>query len=204
MVRTRFQRPTSALRLRRDVRVEFERARAGRVEEAARQTTVPVERVRRARFVARRAADVLVCDLFTARRADESDAKERGLLGRVQHVAARQDVILRQSRDLAAVLISGAEGRSNHRHAVAPRERLERALIFRRPVWKSNVRRLTPSTRRWLISTRSPTCRRRPEPLGGHKHTKKSQTELAYIDILGKSKIRLDSVKRTTQIQNTS
>ena len=142
MVRARFQRPTSALRLRRDVRVEFERARAGRVEEAARQTTVAVERVRRARLVARRAADVLVCDLFAARRADEGDTKERGLLGRVQHVAARQDVILRESRDLAAVLIPGAERWSHHGHAVAPRERLERALVLRRSVWKLNVRRL--------------------------------------------------------------
>ena len=113
LVRTRFQRPTSALRLRRDVRVEFERARAGRVEEAARQTSVTVERVRRARFVARRPADVLVCDLFAARRANEGDAKERGLLGRIQHVAAREDVILRQRRDLAAVLIPGAEGWSH-------------------------------------------------------------------------------------------
>ena len=29
-------------------------------------------------------------------------------------------------------------------------------------------------------------------------------TELAYIDILANSKIRFDSVKRMTQIQNTS
>ena len=100
MVRTGFQRPTSALRLRRNVRIEFERARAGRVEEAARQTSVAVERVRRAGFVARRAADVLVRDLSSARRADQSYAKERGLLGRVQHVAAREDVVLRQRRDL--------------------------------------------------------------------------------------------------------
>ena len=83
LVRTNLQRPTSTLRLRRDVRVEFERARAGRVEEAARQTSVAVERVGRAGLVARRTADVLVRDLFAARRADESDAKERGLLGRV-------------------------------------------------------------------------------------------------------------------------
>ena len=34
--------------------------------------------------------------------------------------------------------------------------------------------------------------------------TKKAQTELAYIDILVNSKIRFDSVKRMTQIQNTS
>ena len=135
MVRTRFQRPTRALRLGRDVRVEFERARAGRVEEAARQTSVPVERVGRARFVARRAADVLFRDLFAARRADEGDAKERGLLGRIQHVAAREDVILRQRRDLATVLIS-----------------------------------------------------------------KTGPPELAYIDTLANSKIRLDSVKRMTQI----
>ena len=47
LVRTNLQRPTSALRLRRDVRVEFERARAGRVEEASRQTTIAVERVGR-------------------------------------------------------------------------------------------------------------------------------------------------------------
>ena len=33
---------------------------------------------------------------------------------------------------------------------------------------------------------------------------KKSQTELAYIDLLANSKIRVDSVKRLTQIQNTS
>ena len=32
----------------------------------------------------------------------------------------------------------------------------------------------------------------------------KSQTDLAYIDILANSKIRLNSVKRMTQIQNTS
>ena len=139
MVRTGFQRLTSALRLRRNVRVEFERARAGRVEEAARQTAVTVERVRRARFVARRPADVLVCDLFAARRADEGDAKERGLLGRIQHVAAREDVILRQRRDLATVLIS-----------------------------------------------------------------KTGPPELAYIDTLANLKIRLDGVKRMTQIQNTS
>ena len=135
LVRTNLQRPTSALRLRRDVRVEFERARAGRVEEAARQTSVAVERVGRAGLVARRTADVLVRDLFAARRADESDAKERGLLGRVQHVAAREDVILRERRDLAAVLISSAEGRSNHRNPVPPRERLERTFVLRRPVW---------------------------------------------------------------------
>ena len=34
--------------------------------------------------------------------------------------------------------------------------------------------------------------------------TKKSQAELAYIDTLANSKIRFDSVKRMTQIQNTS
>ena len=34
--------------------------------------------------------------------------------------------------------------------------------------------------------------------------TQKAQTELAYIDILVNLKIRLDSVKRVTQIQNTS
>ena len=135
MVRTGFQRPTSALRLRRNVRVEFERARAGRVEEAARQTSVAVERVGRAGLVARRTADVLVRDLFSARRADQSYAKERGLLGRIQHVAAREDVILRQRRDLATVLIS-----------------------------------------------------------------KTGPPELAYIDTLANSKIRLDSVKRMTQI----
>ena len=39
---------------------------------------------------------------------------------------------------------------------------------------------------------------------GTHVYTQKSQTELAYIDILANSKIRLDSVKRMTQIQNTS
>ena len=33
---------------------------------------------------------------------------------------------------------------------------------------------------------------------------KEEPTELAYIDILANSKIRLDSVKRMTQIQNTS
>ena len=39
---------------------------------------------------------------------------------------------------------------------------------------------------------------------GPPRYTKKSQTELAYIDILANPKIRLDGVKRTTQIQNTS
>ena len=39
---------------------------------------------------------------------------------------------------------------------------------------------------------------------GSPRFTKKSQTELAYIDILANLKIRLDSVKRMTQIQNTS
>ena len=39
---------------------------------------------------------------------------------------------------------------------------------------------------------------------GPHVYTKKSQTELAYIDILANPKMRLDGVKRTTQIQNTS
>ena len=34
--------------------------------------------------------------------------------------------------------------------------------------------------------------------------TKKAQTELAYIDTLANPKIRLDSVKRMTEIQNTS
>ena len=33
---------------------------------------------------------------------------------------------------------------------------------------------------------------------------KEEPTELAYIDILANPKIRLDSVKRMTQIQNTS
>ena len=148
MVRTRFQRPTSALRLRRNVRIEFERARAGRVEEAARQTSVAVERVGRARLVARRAADVLVCDLFAARRADKGDAKERGLLRRVQHVAAREDVILGQRRDLPAVLIPRAEGRSNDRSPIPSSERLERALILRRPVWARRAARLTKAARR--------------------------------------------------------
>ena len=132
MVRTRFQRPTRALRLSRDVRVEFERARTGRVEEAARQTSVAVERVGRAGLVARGTADVLVCNLSAARRADQGDAKERGLLGRVEHVAAREDVILRQRRDLAAVLIPGAEGRSNDRNPIPSSECLERAFVLRR------------------------------------------------------------------------
>ena len=39
---------------------------------------------------------------------------------------------------------------------------------------------------------------------GPPRYTKKSRPELAYIDILANSKIRLDSVKRLTQIQNTS
>ena len=39
---------------------------------------------------------------------------------------------------------------------------------------------------------------------GPHVYTKKNQTKLAYIDILVNLKIRLDSVKRMTQIQNTS
>ena len=39
---------------------------------------------------------------------------------------------------------------------------------------------------------------------GPHVYTTKSQTELAYIDTLVNLKIRLDSVKRMTQIQNTS
>ena len=39
---------------------------------------------------------------------------------------------------------------------------------------------------------------------GSPRFTKKSQTELAYNDTLGKSKIRPDSVKRMTQIQNAS
>ena len=39
---------------------------------------------------------------------------------------------------------------------------------------------------------------------GPHGYTKKSQTELAYIDILVNLKIRPNSVKRMTQIQNTS
>ena len=37
---------------------------------------------------------------------------------------------------------------------------------------------------------------------GPHVYTKKSQTELAYIDILANSKTRFDSVKRMIQIQN--
>ena len=39
---------------------------------------------------------------------------------------------------------------------------------------------------------------------GPPRYTKKSRPELAYIDTLANSKIRLDSVKRLTQIQNTS
>ena len=39
---------------------------------------------------------------------------------------------------------------------------------------------------------------------GPPRYTKKSQTELAYIDTLANPKIRPDSVKRTTKIQNTS
>ena len=39
---------------------------------------------------------------------------------------------------------------------------------------------------------------------GPHVYTTKSQAELAYIDILANSKIRLNSVKRITQIHNTS
>ena len=36
------------------------------------------------------------------------------------------------------------------------------------------------------------------------RYTKKSRPELAYIDTLANSKIRLNSVKRLTQVQNTS
>ena len=36
------------------------------------------------------------------------------------------------------------------------------------------------------------------------RFTKKSRTELAYIDTLANPKIRLDGVKRMTHIQNTS
>ena len=39
---------------------------------------------------------------------------------------------------------------------------------------------------------------------GPHVLQKNSQTELAYIDILANSKIRLNSVKRMAEIQNTS
>ena len=39
---------------------------------------------------------------------------------------------------------------------------------------------------------------------GPPRYTKKSRPELAYIDTLANSKIRFDSVKRMTQIQNTS
>ena len=39
---------------------------------------------------------------------------------------------------------------------------------------------------------------------GPPRYTKKSQTELAYIDTLANSKMRLDGVKSMTQIQGTS
>ena len=39
---------------------------------------------------------------------------------------------------------------------------------------------------------------------GPHVYTTKSQAELAYIDILANSKIRLNSVEGMTKIQNTS
>ena len=39
---------------------------------------------------------------------------------------------------------------------------------------------------------------------GPPPYTKKSRTELAYIDTLAIPKIRLDSVRRMTQIQNIS
>ena len=39
---------------------------------------------------------------------------------------------------------------------------------------------------------------------GPHVYTKKSQIELAYIDTLVNLKMRLDSVKRMTEVQNTS
>ena len=39
---------------------------------------------------------------------------------------------------------------------------------------------------------------------GGRVYIKEEPTELAYIDTLVNLKIRLDSVKRMTQIQNTS
>ena len=39
---------------------------------------------------------------------------------------------------------------------------------------------------------------------GPPRYTKKSQTELAYIDTLANSNISLVSVERMTQIQNTS
>ena len=39
---------------------------------------------------------------------------------------------------------------------------------------------------------------------GPHVYTKEEQTELAYIDTLANPKMRFDSVKRMTQIQNTS
>ena len=42
------------------------------------------------------------------------------------------------------------------------------------------------------------------DAVGASTFAKKSQTELAYIDILANSKIRLDSVKRMAKIQNTS
>ena len=35
-------------------------------------------------------------------------------------------------------------------------------------------------------------------------NTKEEPTELAYVDILANLKMRLDGVKRMTQIQNTS
>ena len=46
--------------------------------------------------------------------------------------------------------------------------------------------------------------RPRAAPPAGRGHTKDEPNELAYIDILANLKIRLDSVKRITQIQNTS
>ena len=45
---------------------------------------------------------------------------------------------------------------------------------------------------------------RAPEVVPCTKAIEVLQTELAYIDILVNLKIRLDSVKRMTQIQNTS
>ena len=47
-------------------------------------------------------------------------------------------------------------------------------------------------------------CSARKSDFAPHVYTKKSQIELAYIDTLANPKIRLDSVKRMTQIQNTS
>ena len=131
----------------------------------------------------------------------EARRRPRGVLLQAALGRAVPRVHPRHGRRVARVQKGGARAAAAAEADVLPRPGLSRSSC---DYCDASTAYCTRLWRRWLRE------RARSSPMyqgarlfcsGPHVYTKKSQTELAYIDTLVNLKIRPDSVKRMTQIQ---